>query len=1286
MNIGSDNLASGPTRRLLNSPSFSNAASKVKRKRNRIPLSCTICRKRKVKCDKNRPHCDQCTKTGVSHLCHYMEQTWAEEAEKELTKEAELKQLRDRVKTLEDNLSRLHATYNSRMEDVTRKEIDPPQQLLVKNEDRNLLHTNTLNSPATVHSAVIFSGSSKYDDDELDLTRDFDMLHLKNNGTIHLGATHWLAIMKGDPYLKLLWGHIFTMREKLNEWYSQKKNPVTDKKADGCPVIHNTSDRNTIRQINDNSDAPNRCPVIYSSGAISPHPATNATKKCPVNHTSYRNLAPKITRSTDINIKNCPVDHTQFTKSRINKNIDITPHVQNNGQIGRPSSSPAFTKISSKCPVNNNDDSGNAKKKQTSLELQNSMTQTDIIKRICDLLPPQGVIAMYVEHFFNHLYPVIPILDEHTFKIHISRLFGTNILSNSWESIDITMSTKIQTLNLNRGSDCCNIGILLIILRLTWLSLPSNSCTVDLGAQNTFPLSSQFNKATVNQAKDDAILSQYEPSVEAIELVRKYLIKFDELSSVSNSNVNLTTVQFAIFFKLFLMCCPGDNSEAFASPTNCSGGMGQDNESHQVLLSSIIQMSFSCGLHRDPDNFPQLNTVSGSSADVPTTVPINSESKTTKQSQLTTERFKHTWRKIWYYVISLDVQQSISLGTPRLLRNLRDFSDTKLPSASKIDYVRDIKELIIVKNLTLFFQIDLVLISVLNHILNISIAKSVHKFELDALIGCLKDLTYGTKNICDVLSQLVNKGLLYTVEGKVDQTTDELYGLPSLEEILVQQNISPVENDIDRKLDLTHESLTKALFFSKHLTIRMLLYILNYILFTHYEPMGSDDPGTISVSKYYAQETLNYAMEGYRNCLLFFTNVSNGGNVNSIFNYMEVVLAPQCLDIGNRTLQFIVCLILRAKCGPLTGMGESAILTNEAGSICEEDSDLKSINDRESSNQVLQDVSKDIELDAGEQLASILTSRMVVFGKLTTQLSSKYQYARRMMKSTGFFIALLGNSGKSNVGSSKNSTNMSGFSKMSGFFKNVPSLILSGDKESLKRCPVYQDALGFVVPKSRSMMNLLNAAQQGQKAINMHTQLPPIKSYKPVTYSNGGTHQGSEPEESEAKRRKVFDETLIPDMKTEFITSPLPTLQPATPKDVNMNHGMLPSLDKIANGVPLIPLDDNVNGESNVTTSQSENISSYTNLERLPTLTSPSSDDSINNSNSLVTGFEDFLMQNSNFNGLMINPSSIVEAVGINLENNDIPLGLDTTDFLPIDNIGIEGLPDLNNIDLSLWD
>lgn len=41
------------------------------KKRNRIPSSCSICRKRKSKCDRTKPVCGSCKKKSIAHLCFY---------------------------------------------------------------------------------------------------------------------------------------------------------------------------------------------------------------------------------------------------------------------------------------------------------------------------------------------------------------------------------------------------------------------------------------------------------------------------------------------------------------------------------------------------------------------------------------------------------------------------------------------------------------------------------------------------------------------------------------------------------------------------------------------------------------------------------------------------------------------------------------------------------------------------------------------------------------------------------------------------------------------------------------------------------------------------------------------------------------------------------------------------------------------------------------------------------------------------------------------------------------
>ncbi len=41
------------------------------KKRNRIPSSCSVCRKRKSRCDRVRTVCGSCKRKSIAHLCFY---------------------------------------------------------------------------------------------------------------------------------------------------------------------------------------------------------------------------------------------------------------------------------------------------------------------------------------------------------------------------------------------------------------------------------------------------------------------------------------------------------------------------------------------------------------------------------------------------------------------------------------------------------------------------------------------------------------------------------------------------------------------------------------------------------------------------------------------------------------------------------------------------------------------------------------------------------------------------------------------------------------------------------------------------------------------------------------------------------------------------------------------------------------------------------------------------------------------------------------------------------------
>ncbi|GMM37150.1 oleate-activated transcription factor [Saccharomycopsis crataegensis] len=84
----------------------------TKRKRNRIPQSCSLCRSRKKKCDKRRPVCTYCLQHGYSSRCHYESEgqyntispPYPDLSE---TSSSGMSQIRSQVSHLKDHIHRL---------------------------------------------------------------------------------------------------------------------------------------------------------------------------------------------------------------------------------------------------------------------------------------------------------------------------------------------------------------------------------------------------------------------------------------------------------------------------------------------------------------------------------------------------------------------------------------------------------------------------------------------------------------------------------------------------------------------------------------------------------------------------------------------------------------------------------------------------------------------------------------------------------------------------------------------------------------------------------------------------------------------------------------------------------------------------------------------------------------------------------------------------------------------------------------------------------------------------
>lgn len=153
-------------------------AGKVKKTRYRVPTVCTVCRRRKMKCDKAKPHCSSCVKNNTTNLCVYEEQPWAANTDQQKLKD-QIFQLQQQNNELKKLLS-----FNAR-------------------NSQNYSSGSSLSSESPFSSNFNFIlPDQPVNDPVMELTEDFDLLLLKESKMAHYGSTSYMAAVSKDPILR----------------------------------------------------------------------------------------------------------------------------------------------------------------------------------------------------------------------------------------------------------------------------------------------------------------------------------------------------------------------------------------------------------------------------------------------------------------------------------------------------------------------------------------------------------------------------------------------------------------------------------------------------------------------------------------------------------------------------------------------------------------------------------------------------------------------------------------------------------------------------------------------------------------------------------------------------------------------------------------------------------------------------------------------------------------------------------------------------------------------------
>ncbi len=160
---------------------------RVKKTRNRIPTSCEVCRKRKLKCDRRHP-CSNCVKYHSESLCKYaVQETTSSTPKAKLT--SEILRLKLRIKKLERILE-LNEIDASKYDDIS-------------------LVTGS-GGKSGIHNMEEFNADNVLDQDPMiSLTNRFDQLVIKGNRVLHSGTTSFLAFIRGDAQLLKLFKPFF---------------------------------------------------------------------------------------------------------------------------------------------------------------------------------------------------------------------------------------------------------------------------------------------------------------------------------------------------------------------------------------------------------------------------------------------------------------------------------------------------------------------------------------------------------------------------------------------------------------------------------------------------------------------------------------------------------------------------------------------------------------------------------------------------------------------------------------------------------------------------------------------------------------------------------------------------------------------------------------------------------------------------------------------------------------------------------------------------------------------
>ncbi|ODQ80770.1 hypothetical protein BABINDRAFT_160984 [Babjeviella inositovora NRRL Y-12698] len=170
----------------LNQPleEFLTYPSQLLKKRTRIPTTCSVCRKRKLKCDRHKPYCQNCQENDSTALCRYAKHAWQKSIIRDTSLVEDVAKLRKQVAALE-----LRTTQLGLLDEVAVMELEATKQKRAK----------AAKVPTMVNETVI----PEIQNPTINVNEKLTLFTVNSaNKPVFHGITSTFAFLENDPVLR----------------------------------------------------------------------------------------------------------------------------------------------------------------------------------------------------------------------------------------------------------------------------------------------------------------------------------------------------------------------------------------------------------------------------------------------------------------------------------------------------------------------------------------------------------------------------------------------------------------------------------------------------------------------------------------------------------------------------------------------------------------------------------------------------------------------------------------------------------------------------------------------------------------------------------------------------------------------------------------------------------------------------------------------------------------------------------------------------------------------------